>query len=224
MPVRIDPLRPSLFDQNYLMRRGRVEALRRAFARLLPADAPRLLLDVGAGTAPYKPLAAGKPVRWLAGDRVTFPATNVLLDAEQLPFADGTFDVVLCLQVLELVPHMERAAEEIHRVLKPGGHAILSAPAVFPPFGGARWRILPDGYRTLLARFSRCEIRAECNTAASFFRTVNIYLAILLQPVAVVRPLWRVTLCPLFNLIGWWANTRFRDEGFAANYIVLAVK
>lgn len=45
-----------------------------------------------------------------------------------LPFADGTFEVILCNHVLEHVPEDERALRELHRVLKEGGLLILGVP------------------------------------------------------------------------------------------------
>jgi ubiquinone/menaquinone biosynthesis C-methylase UbiE len=47
-----------------------------------------------------------------------------------LPYADGTFDEVLCLDVLEHLAFAEQPAAlgELHRVLKPGGGALLSVP------------------------------------------------------------------------------------------------
>lgn len=40
---------------------------------------------------------------------------------EQLPYGDRTFDVVICVDVLEHVANPARTLAEIHRVLKPGG-------------------------------------------------------------------------------------------------------
>jgi len=45
-------------------------------------------------------------------------------DAEKLPFADNTFDLVYSCGVLFLVPGIDKAVAEIHRVLKPGGKVI----------------------------------------------------------------------------------------------------
>ena len=46
-------------------------------------------------------------------------------NAENLPFKDNSFDVVYSSGVIHHVPDMEKAVSEIHRVLKPGGKAIL---------------------------------------------------------------------------------------------------
>lgn len=43
------------------------------------------------------------------------------VQSEQLPFADGTFDVVISNGVINLSPAKAELFAEIHRVLKPGG-------------------------------------------------------------------------------------------------------
>jgi ubiquinone/menaquinone biosynthesis C-methylase UbiE len=58
-------------------------------------------------------------------------------DAEHLPFADGSFDTVLCTYALCSVRDDARAISEMHRVLRPGGRLILvdhirsSVPPIF---------------------------------------------------------------------------------------------
>ena len=47
-------------------------------------------------------------------------------DATSLPFADGVFDAVTSLEVLELLPSPQGALLEMVRVLKPGGHFIMT--------------------------------------------------------------------------------------------------
>ena len=53
-------------------------------------------------------------------------------DALRLPFADATFDRVICAEVLEHVPDDRAAMAEITRVLKPGGTAAVTVPRFWP--------------------------------------------------------------------------------------------
>ena len=47
----------------------------------------------------------------------------------QIPFGEGTFDVVMASDVLEHIQDDRKAASEIARVLRPGGTAVISVPA-----------------------------------------------------------------------------------------------
>lgn len=46
-------------------------------------------------------------------------------DAESLPFADGTFDIVYSNGVLHHTHDTQRAIDDVHRVLRPGGRAVI---------------------------------------------------------------------------------------------------
>lgn len=45
-------------------------------------------------------------------------------DATELPYDDGSFDAVYCVQVIEYVEDLDRALAEIRRVLRPGGKLV----------------------------------------------------------------------------------------------------
>lgn len=60
------------------------------------------------------------------------PLAKVKMDIHQIPFAENTFDAVLCNHVLEHVRDDIQAMREINRVLKPGGFAILQIPFFNP--------------------------------------------------------------------------------------------
>ncbi|MEM1111961.1 MAG: methyltransferase domain-containing protein [Pseudomonadota bacterium] len=53
-------------------------------------------------------------------------------NALELPFADDTFDKVICSEVLEHIPDYRGALREIQRVLKPGGLLCASVPRRWP--------------------------------------------------------------------------------------------
>lgn len=50
-------------------------------------------------------------------------------DALNLSYADATFDLLVSGEVIEHVGHPERMVQEIYRVLRPGGAAIMTFPA-----------------------------------------------------------------------------------------------
>lgn len=53
-------------------------------------------------------------------------------DINRLPFPDGTFDLVICSEVLEHIPDHHQAMNEIVRVLKPGCQLVVSVPRRWP--------------------------------------------------------------------------------------------
>jgi SAM-dependent methyltransferase len=74
----------------------------------------------------------GGPDRW--GAHITnlnidrFANVDVVGDAYALPYADGSVDSILCWAVIEHLEFPERAVAEMHRVLRPGGLALLNTP------------------------------------------------------------------------------------------------
>jgi SAM-dependent methyltransferase len=59
-------------------------------------------------------------------------ARTVHGDALALPFPDAHFDHVVAAEILEHLPHDERAIAEVVRVLRPGGGAAVSVPRWWP--------------------------------------------------------------------------------------------
>ena len=53
-------------------------------------------------------------------------------DALSLPFANDTFDKIICSEVLEHIPDYESVLLEIQRILKPGGLLCVSVPRRWP--------------------------------------------------------------------------------------------
>ena len=66
-------------------------------------------------------------IEYISGD-LSEPDVMCHLDVTQLPFADNSFDVVICNHVLEHVSNDKVAMGELYRILKTGGWAILQVP------------------------------------------------------------------------------------------------
>ena len=63
------------------------------------------------------------------GERYEFPYRPLNIETELFPFTDGAFDLVLCCEVLEhLLINPSHMLYEAHRVLKPGGHILITTP------------------------------------------------------------------------------------------------
>lgn len=96
---------------------------------LIEAAQDGLILDVGAGR---RPVYFSNIVNY---EIVAHDTTDVIGLAEDLPFADGTFDGVLSIAVLEHVRDPFACAAELARVLKPGGWLKCCVPFLQPLHG-----------------------------------------------------------------------------------------
>ena len=100
------------------------------------------ILDAGAGEQPYK--AWCQHLEYVSQDfgeydshkiqeglqPADFDTSNVDIqsDITAIPLPDASFDVVMCIEVLEHVPDPLSAFRELDRLLKPGGLMIITAP------------------------------------------------------------------------------------------------
>jgi ubiquinone/menaquinone biosynthesis C-methylase UbiE len=84
-------------------------------------------------------------------------------DAERLPFADASFDLVLGHAVLHHIPDLERAFAEFERVLAPGGTLLFAGE---PSLYGDRLARVPKRLASAAAPLWRRAIRARPATQA----------------------------------------------------------
>ncbi len=139
------------------------------FLRAHASDA--LTLDVGSSAGFYATLFP----RRVALDVRRARGVQVVGDAMALCFADGTFEVVLCTEVLEHLPDPQRGLDEMLRVLRPGGTLLLTTRFLFPIHDapGDFFRFTRYGLQHLLRRFEGVEIVEEADPMGT--------LAILMQ-------------------------------------------
>ena len=112
----------------------------------------------------------------------------------QLPFADNSFDKVICAEVLEHIPDYQGVLAEIRRVLKPGGIFAASVPRWFPEW--ICWR-LSDEYHEVEGGHVR------------IFTSSQLRLAIEQQHMRRFARHWAHSL----HVPYWWLRCLFWDAG-----------
>lgn len=89
------------------------------------------VLDVGAGSAPYRELFGHCEYvtsDWAQSMHAEARQADIIAPIDALPVADGSFEAALATQVLEHVARPGAALGELHRVLAPGGRLWLTTP------------------------------------------------------------------------------------------------
>ena len=174
--------------------------------------APRISIT-GVDTSRFALAAARRKVRAAGRD-----AELLVMDASKLSFADGAFDRVLCMHVLDFVQDVERTVREAVRVLGPGGRLVLTLPsrAEGPSMGAA---LVGDQVHASLRNG-----RNPLAVAADIILKIPlglIYLPLFLRPAR--RSFSRTQVEALFQGCGI-PTPRIEEEPAYQDYIVTAVR
>ena len=136
-------------EPSYVWRAGqerRLEMIRRAAGERIRGR----ILENGCGVgmyvehlAPFGGEIVGMEYDWERAAEAGSRSPRILNAAgESLPFPSGTFDLILSHEVLEHVQDDAQAVQEMVRVLRPGGRAVIFVPNRGYPFEthGIYWR------------------------------------------------------------------------------------
>jgi SAM-dependent methyltransferase len=124
------------------------------FLRMIRKSFPRVRL-VGADFSPVEVAAAAES---------GFQVAQANFESE-LPFADGEFAVVNLAQVIEHLRDPDRLLEEINRILRPGGHLVLSTPNLCAWFNRV---LVPFGVQPIFYESSTRSARAGAGALRRF--------------------------------------------------------
>ena len=186
------------------------------------------VLDVGCGPKPYYPFFADRAGEYVGVDVVPQPAAELVGRVEELPVEDGSFDLVLCTQVLEHADDPARAVGELRRVTAPGGRVLASTHGVqvYHPSPQDYWRWTYAGLERLFAEnadWQSVEVSPGAGTATCLAMLLGIYTEIALRRSALARgPVW------LLNRTAASLDARFaslrepRPGSLTANFHVVA--
>jgi SAM-dependent methyltransferase len=145
---------------------------------------PRVL-DVGCGVKPYYPYFEAGASEYVGVD-IGNPAADLIGSVEELPVADGSFEIVLCTQVLEHSTDPDRAVQELWRVTAPGGRVLASTHGVqvYHPAPGDYWRWTHAGLERLFTRAAEwrsVEVRPAAGAASCLAAMADVYVDLLFR-------------------------------------------
>lgn len=203
IPVLIDEAR-SLFDvDDFVEHRPTTWPTRpritRLAARLLPAlslrplternidhfmvllpgrPGPQRVLVVGGRSLGHGlgRLVSDDAIELVETDVAFGPRTMLICDAHDLPFADASFDGVICQAVLQYVQDPVRVADEIHRVLVDDGVIYVEVPFVQHGLEGYDFNRFPLlGLRRLFRRFEEISAGPTVGPASGLNWSVQFF-------------------------------------------------
>jgi putative flippase GtrA/SAM-dependent methyltransferase len=181
-------------EERHWWYRGRRSIVRTQLERL-PHDADLKLLDAGCGSGRMlDELGNHASVSGLdsSPDAVALAKARghrrvSLGRVEDMPYEDGSFDVVTCLDVIEHTADDIRSLSELRRVTRVGGYLLVTVPAY-----GFLWSthdVVNQHYR----RYGRSALRAAATAAGWEVERDTYFNSILLPPAALVRLMRRST-------------------------------
>ena len=107
--------------------------------------------------------------------------------AEELPYDDGTFDLVTALDVVEHIDDDLAGLREMRRVLRPGGHVLLFVPTFMFLWG------LQDDVSNHRRRYRLSELRKVLERAGFEVERSTYANIMFFTPILVIRQLMRLT-------------------------------
>ena len=211
---RVGPLEP-----NWLVERIAARHIEEAVLRWGGGRA----LDVGCGAQPYAPFFSDYTGLEYDLQRYGQTPPAICGSALELPFAAGSFDTVFSSQVLEHVPEPWRMVEEMARVLKPGGHLIISAPHIWGlhevPHDYFRFTCYGLAY---LAQRVGLEV-LEVRPMAGYWVTTGTRFCYYLRPFQ--RRIFGPLMGPVYaavHYLSWALDRLHRVDSDAWNYLLVA--
>jgi SAM-dependent methyltransferase len=149
-------------------------------------------------------------------------SVQLIADITDVPLPDSLFDVILCTEVLEHVSDTHRAFGELARLVRSGGHIILTAPFVYPlheePFDFVR--LTPYQVRAL-ARLNGLQVVSllimgnELEALATIWDNMWIRMGRPSHPLLrIIRLLSRILMNVLVLIAGVALRNQLPQKGF----------
>jgi SAM-dependent methyltransferase len=160
-----------------------------------------LVIGCGDGTAGYGALEAVEGVEMLETDVSLAGPAAAVCDASDLPLADGQWDLVIAVAVLEHVLEPQRCVDEMHRVLGPDGLIYATTPFIQQVHMGEYdfTRFTRPGHRWLFRSFEELDSGIVTRRASVLVWSIEYFLMSWTTSVSTRRAIKGLTRL----LLGW---------------------
>jgi SAM-dependent methyltransferase/uncharacterized protein YbaR (Trm112 family) len=129
------------------------------YSRLSQIPADKIVLNLGSGAEAFDRQIKSAATFVNMDVDPTRGRIDLLGDGHDLPFADESFDAVLCNAVLEHVQRPWRVADEMWRVLKPGGEVFVDVPFLYIIHDTHDYyRFTDKGVQILFSKFKQVDL------------------------------------------------------------------
>jgi SAM-dependent methyltransferase len=180
------------------------------------------VLDIGCGNKPYERMFNTITTEYIGCDIVQSSQNKVdiICTAFQIPLPDSSFDTVFSTQVIEHVDNHQQLVNEAYRLLKPGGHFIVSGPMYWPlheePYD--YFRFTKYGFKYILekAKFSEIEILSNGGKWALMGQVIILNA----HPRIVKLKLFRYMINRIFSYL----DKKYYNDFNTMNYVVVGKK
>lgn len=189
------------------------------------------VFDIGCGNKPFE-----KYIRFLTKNgkyqgcdavQSSEQKVDIICEATNIPEQSGKYDIVICTQVIEHVFDHAKLLSEAYRLLKPGGHIILSGPFIWmlheEPYDF--FRFTKYGFAKLFENAGFI-IKEEKANGGKFAALGQLIIHILcnghsrnffLKNIRAVK----IFLC---NILFTWLDEHNKDESYTLNYVLVGQK
>jgi len=228
---RLDYIHTSINDPNYLGYKYLFKDLKDAVLKYAKGD----VLDIGCGNKPYEPFFQGKINSYVGCDVVQSDQNKVDITclATDIPLPDNSKDTVFTTQVIEHVADHNKLLAEAFRILKPGGHIIVSGPMCWEhhemPYDFFRFTSYGFTYILEKAGFSDIQIKANGGKWAMVGQILLNSMRASMEKKTFLRRvfsflyfLFRIKW--LINIFFSWLDKVDPDESATLNFVVVAKK
>lgn len=223
---------PGIHHPNYIIRRRLLQAIRNKAGMLTGR-----IMDLGCGSKPYRDLFQASQYVGVdyegPGHSHLNESIDVFYDGKSIPFEGETFDAVFSSEVFEHVFNLDEVVGEINRVLRTGGHLLVTCPFAicehetpndFARYSsyGLRHILENNGFRVLFQDKTG-------NSVETIFQLWIMYVHQHITPylgkIPVVRSAFRTITYSCLNLLGIALGKLLPDrKDLYLNNVVLCIK